>query len=55
VWVYGDKQMRWLEDDDEEVHVEGKDFDDTYSETVLELKTLPATPQNLKQLEPGPH
>jgi outer membrane lipoprotein-sorting protein len=31
--------------------VEGKAFDDTYSETVLDFKTLPATPENLKQLD----
>ena len=24
VWVYGDKQMRWLEADNEEVYAEGK-------------------------------
>jgi outer membrane lipoprotein-sorting protein len=31
--------------------VEGKDFDQTYTETILDFKTLPATAENLKQLE----
>jgi outer membrane lipoprotein-sorting protein len=31
--------------------VEGKDFDQTYTETILDFKTLPATPENLKQLD----
>jgi hypothetical protein len=33
--------------------VEGKPFDDTYTETILEFKTLPATPENLQQLDLG--
>jgi hypothetical protein len=33
---------------------EGKDFDRTYTETILDFKTLPATPENLKQLELTP-
>jgi hypothetical protein len=32
---------------------EGKPFDDTYTETILDFKTLPATPENLKQLDLG--
>lgn len=31
--------------------VEGKPFDRTYTERILEFKTLPATPENLSQLE----
>jgi hypothetical protein len=31
--------------------VEGKPFDQTYAETILEFKTLPATPENLKLLD----
>ena len=31
--------------------VEGKAFDRTYTETILDFKTLPATPENLKQLD----
>jgi hypothetical protein len=31
--------------------VEGKDFDQTYTETVLDFKALPATPENLKRLD----
>jgi len=34
--------------------VEGKAFDRTYTETILDFKTLPATPENLKQLEMTP-
>jgi hypothetical protein len=34
--------------------VAGKDFDQTYTETILDFKTLPATPENLKQLELTP-
>jgi hypothetical protein len=33
---------------------EGKEFDRTYSEQILEFKTLPATPENLEQLEMTP-
>lgn len=33
--------------------VEGKPFDQTYTETILDFKTLPATPENLKQLDLG--
>ena len=33
--------------------VEGKAFDHTYTETILDFKTLPATPENLKQLDLG--
>jgi hypothetical protein len=32
----------------------GKDFDTTYTERILEFKTLPATPENLKLLELTP-
>jgi hypothetical protein len=31
--------------------VKGKEFDQTYTETILDFKTLPATPENLKQLD----
>jgi hypothetical protein len=34
--------------------VEGKPFDRTYTERILEFKTLPATAENLKQLELTP-
>jgi hypothetical protein len=33
---------------------EGKPFDNTYTEDILEFKTLPATPENLEQLEMTP-
>jgi hypothetical protein len=33
---------------------EGKPFDQTYTEDILEFKTLPATPENLEQLELTP-
>jgi len=33
---------------------EGKPFDRTYTEQILEFKTLPATPENLQQLEMTP-
>ena len=33
--------------------VEGKPFDETYTETILDFKTLPATPENLEQLDLG--
>ena len=32
----------------------GKPLDNTYEETILEFKTLPATPENLEQLEMTP-
>jgi hypothetical protein len=32
----------------------GKDFDNTYTEQILDFKTLPATPENLEQLELTP-
>jgi hypothetical protein len=32
----------------------GKPFDNTYTEQILEFKTLPATPENLEQLEMTP-
>jgi hypothetical protein len=34
--------------------VENKPFDNTFTEQILEFKTLPATPENLKQLEMTP-
>jgi outer membrane lipoprotein-sorting protein len=35
--------------------VNGKPFDETYTENVLEFETLPDTPENRKLLELGPH
>jgi hypothetical protein len=34
--------------------VKGEPFDNTYTEQILEFKTLPATPENLEQLEMTP-